>query len=82
MEHLLRYNGRSAVVLSSFQGLELKGGFMRSSMRVPGRPAGADVEEVALFLGSPRFQGFSELTVGVLADRSDLWRSILKCALC
>ena len=77
MEQLLRYEGRSSVVLTSTQGLQLQGSFVRTRMVLParglerggqGEAAAAGEElveevEVALFMGSPRLESISELRV-------------------
>ncbi len=73
MDHLLRYKGRSAMILRSSQGLELKGSFTAVNMVLPhncGSSSGTDagggapaMQEVLLFMGSPRFHGLSELQV-------------------
>ncbi len=63
MQQLLRHNGRSAVVIRSTQGLELKGSFVRTRMVLPGGHQGNEQQEVALFMGSPRLEGLAELQV-------------------
>ena len=86
MEQLGRYKGRSAVLLTSAQGLELKGSFVRTRMFVNAnyenrsfnsgdfsKEAQRSVyhsqedQDVVLFMGSPKLEGFSELKVNHLA---------------
>ncbi len=85
-EALLRYNGRSAVVLSSMQGLELKGCFVRTRMAVPTAAAGhaddaasdhLEEQEVVLFMGAPWMHSLSEVQVGGCAARGTDGRLLL-----
>ena len=85
MEQLGRYKGRSAVLLTSTQGLELKGSFVRTRMLVNVNHESGNInsgnfskeaqqsvfhsqedQDVVLFMGSPKLEGFSELKVNHL----------------
>ena len=75
MQQLLRHKGRSAVVISSAQGLELKGSFVRTRMVLSSAQGGE--QEVALFLGSPRLEGLTELQVSV--SRACIGKDLFHC---
>ena len=79
MDQLLRGHSSTVVQLASRQGLKLQGSFLRSRMVLPaGAGSGATAatgdskgaQEVALFLGAPRLDSFSELRVGCSARYS------------